>query len=56
MEEESTVISLLVHVYECFAIREKRRCDQFGRKLNGMVPVKNVWELRWYSECFHERD
>ena len=39
-----------------FAVEEKERCDQFGRDLNQMVPVKNLGELRWYSGCFCERD
>ena len=34
---------LVVHVDDIFAVGEKARCDEFGRKLNGMVPVKKPW-------------
>ena len=45
-----------MHVDDIFAVGEKARCDQFGRDLDQMVPVKNLGELRWYSGCFYERD
>ena len=45
----------VVHVDDIFAVGEKERCDQFGRDLNQLVPVKNLGELRWYSGCFYER-
>lgn len=31
-----------------------QRCDQFGRDVNEMVPVKNLGELRWHSGCLSE--
>ena len=39
-----------------FAVEEKARCDKFGRNLNGMVPVKNLGQLRWCSGSCYERD
>ena len=40
----------------CFAVGEKARCDEFGKNLKGMVPVKHPGVLRWYSGSFYERD
>ena len=31
---------------DIFAVAEKVRCDEFGRNLNRIVPVKNSAELR----------
>ena len=45
----------MVHVDDIFAVGERARCDQFGRDLDQMVPVKNLGELRRYSGCFYER-
>ena len=56
MNEGRVMRTVVVHVDEIFAIGERARCDQFGRDLNQMIPVKNLGELRWYSECFYERD
>ena len=56
MEEGGVVMTIVVHVDDIFAVGEKERCDQFGRDLNQLVPVKNLGELRWYSGCFYERD
>ncbi|CAB1097724.1 unnamed protein product [Ectocarpus sp. CCAP 1310/34] len=56
IEEGGVVVTLVVHVDDIFSIGEEERCDQFGRDLNTMVPVKNLGDLRWYSGCFHERD
>ena len=56
MDEGKVVMTIVVHVDDIFAVGEKARCDQFGRDLDRMVPVKNVGELRWYSWCFYERD
>ena len=50
------VMIIVVHVDDIFAAGQKERCDQFGRDLNEMVPVKNLGELKWYSACFYERD
>ena len=47
---------LVVHVGDILAAGEKARCDEFGRNLNGTVPVKNLGQLRWYSGSFYERD
>ena len=56
MKDERVVMTIAVHVHDIFAVGEKTRCDQFGRDLNQMVPVKNLGELRWCSGCFYERD
>ena len=55
MEDGRVVMIIMVHVDDIFAVGEKTRCDQCGRDLNQMVPVKNLGELRWYSGCFYER-
>ena len=55
MKEGSTVMTRVVHVDDIFVVGEER-CDQFGRDLNQMVPVKNLADLRWYSGCVYERD
>ena len=47
---------IVVHVDDIFAVGKKGRCDQFGRGLNGMVPLKNLGELRFLSGCLYERD
>ena len=49
MDEGRVVMTIVVHVDDIFAAGEKARCDQFGRDLDRMVPVKNLGELRWYS-------
>ena len=54
MEDERVVMIIVVHVDDIFAVGERTRCDQLGRDLNQMVPVRG--ELRWYSGCFYERD
>ena len=56
MEVGRVVMTIVVHIDDILAVGEKTRCDQFGRDLNQMVPVKNLGELRWYSGCFYERD
>ena len=40
------VLILVVHVDDIFAVGKKERCDQFGKDLNRMVPVKNLGELK----------
>ena len=35
---------------------KKERCDQFGKDLGRLVPVKSLGELKWYSGCYYERD
>ena len=46
MEGGSIVITIVVHVDDTFAVGENARCDEFGRNLSGIVPVKNLGELR----------
>ena len=45
-----------VHVDDIFAVGKKERCDQFGKDLGRLVPVKLLAELKWYSEWYYERD
>ena len=47
---------LVVHVDDIFAVGKKERCDQFGKDLRRLVPVKALGELKWYSWCYFERD
>ena len=47
---------LVVHVDDIFAVGKKERCDQFGKDLGRLVPVKSLGELRWYSGCYYKRD
>ena len=47
---------LVVHVDDIFAVGKKERCDQFGKDLGRLVPVKSLGELEWYSGCYYERD
>ena len=46
---------LVVHV-DTFAVGKKERCDQFGKDLGRLAPVKSLGELKWYSGCYYERD
>ena len=39
-----------------FAVGFKSRCDVFRGKLNRMVPVKNLGELRWYGGFHYTRE
>ena len=47
---------LVVHVDDIFAVGKKERCDQFGKDLGRLVPVKSLGELKWYSGCYDERE
>ena len=49
-------MSIVVHADDIFVVGENASCDQSGRDLDQMVPVKNRGKLRWYSRCFYERD
>ena len=45
MEVGRVVMAItVVHVDDIFAMREKARCDQFGRDLDQMVLVKRLRE------------
>ena len=37
-------------------MRASSRCDVFRDELNRMVPVKNLYELRWYGGCHYTRE
>ena len=56
MEGGSIVVTIVVSMDDIFAVGEKARCDEFGRNLSKMVPVKILGQLRWYSGNFYERD
>lgn len=56
VEGGELVMVVCCHVDDLFCIGVKERCEEFGKKLNEMVPVKNLGELKWYSGCFYERD
>ena len=45
LEEGRVVMIIVVHV-DIFSVGGRGKCDQFGRDLNEMVPVKNLGELR----------
>ena len=53
VEEGRVSIIAVVHVDDIFAVGLKSRCDVFRDKLNRMVPVKNLGELRWYGGCHY---
>ena len=54
--EGRVAIIAVVHVDDIFAVGLKIRCDAFRDKLNQMVPVKNLGELRWYGGCHYTRE
>ena len=56
VEGGKVVMHLVVHVDDIFAVGKKKRCDQFGKDLGRLVPVKSLGELKWYSGCYYERD
>lgn len=42
MDERRVVITIVVNADGIFAVREKSRCDLFGRGFNGMVSSKTL--------------
>ena len=56
VEEGRIAIIAVVHVDDIFAVGLKSRCNVFREKLNRMVPVKNLGELRWYGGCHYTRE
>ncbi|CAM9728232.1 unnamed protein product [Ascophyllum nodosum] len=56
VEEGRVAIIVVVHVDDIFAVGLKSRCDVLRDELNGMVPVKNLGELRWYGGCHYTRE
>ena len=56
MEDGRIVMIIVVHVDDIFDVGKKDRCDQFGRDLTEIVPVKNLGELLFFSGCLYERD
>ena len=56
VEGREVAMHLVVHVDDIFAVGKKERCDQFGKDLGRLVPVKSLGKLKWYSECYYKRD
>ena len=56
VEGGEVAMHLVVHVDDIFAVGKKERCDQFGKDLGRLVPVKSLGELKWYSGCYYERN
>ena len=56
VEGGKVAMHFVVHVDDIFAVGKKERCDQFGKDLGRLVPVKSLGELKWYSGCYYERD
>ena len=50
------IMHLVMHVDDIFAVGKKERCDQFGKDLGRLLPVKSLGELKWCSGCYYERD
>ena len=48
VEEGRVAIIAAAHVDGIFAVGIKSRCYVFRDKLNRMVPIKKLGELRWY--------
>lgn len=46
-------LTIVVHVDICFALRQKKVCDKFGRDVDEMVSVEDLGVLRWHSACFY---
>ena len=55
-EDGRVAITAVVHVDDIFAVGQKERCDRLCVDLNGMIPVKNLGELRWYGGCHYSRN
>ena len=55
-EGRVAITTAVVHVDDIFAVGRKDRCDRFCVDLNGMIPLKNLGELKWYGGCFYSRD
>ena len=53
VEEGRVAIIAVVHVDDIFIVGLKSRCDVFRDKLNRMVPINNLGELRWYGGWHH---
>ena len=56
VEEGCVAIIAVVHVDDIFAVGLLSRCDVFRDKLNQMIPVKNLGELRWNEGCHFTRE
>ena len=52
VEGGEVAMHLVVHVDDIFAVGKKERCDQFGKDLGRLVPVKSLGELKWYLGCY----
>ena len=55
-EDGRVAITAVVHVDDIFAVGQKKKCDRLCVDLNGMIPVKNLGELRWYGGYHYSRN
>lgn len=46
----------VAHVDDVSTVGDEERRDDFGNRLNTMVPVKNLRELRYRSGLYREKD
>ena len=46
-------IMAVVHIDDIFTVGLKSRCGRFCDKLNHLVPVRNLVELRWFVGCHY---
>ena len=49
-------IMAVVHIDDIFTVGLKSRCGRFCDKLNHLVPVRNLVELRWFVGCHYSLD
>ena len=56
VEDGCVAITAVVQVDDIFTVGRKERCDRLCMDLNGMIPVKNLGELKWYGGCFYSRN
>lgn len=46
----------VVHIDDGSAVGQTDRCDRLSGDLNGMVPIKNLGEMKWYGGYHYSRD
>ena len=51
-----TIIIVVVHGDDIFAVGLKSRCNGFRDEFNHLVPVTNLWQLGWFGGCHYSRD
>ena len=48
IEDGRLAITAVVHVDSTFTVGQKKKCEKLCVDLNRTIPVKNLWELKWY--------